>query len=352
MKTTNNKNNLPQIFNFNDHEVRTISNNGQTWFVANDIAAALGYTNPREALNKHVDKEDSKGVTIRDTLGKNPQTMNVMNESGMYSLVLSSKKQEAKKFKRWVTNEVLPKIRQTGTYAAGQPVLELPATERESIVSFGKIDSRDLALIFDLDHDDLFDKIKQTKRFLKDQYVGLLEVNFSIEIMHGAQHKYCLIGAEYFLYFVPNAQDKKYFKRTLEILHDVAAKAHGEFIINMLYEAGQNKKMDDRAGLIDEVSDLVKNITSNLQLEDNSALEFALKQLKGLKAENELIEMIKATQELVKFKTQTNWDKVSESLKAIEEITNNMMLVPTKEDAKKEFFENNSYKHDIKLILH
>lgn len=95
--------------------IRTmIDERGETFFVGKDVAMALGYSNPRKALQDHVDAED-KGVTKRDTLGGS-QTMTIINESGLYSLILSSKLPQAKAFKRWVTSEVLPQIRQTGGY--------------------------------------------------------------------------------------------------------------------------------------------------------------------------------------------------------------------------------------------
>ena len=93
--------------------IRTTEIEGEPWFVGKDVAVALGYINPRKALTDHVDAED-KGVTKRDTLG-GAQEMTVINESGLYALVLSSKLPGARQFKRWVTSEVLPSIRRTGT---------------------------------------------------------------------------------------------------------------------------------------------------------------------------------------------------------------------------------------------
>lgn len=108
-----------QIFNNPEFgEVRTIEVNGEPWLVGKDVATALGYSNTRDALNKHVDAED-KGVAKCDTLG-GTQDIVIINESGLYSLVLSSKLPGAKKFKRWVTSEVLPSIRKTGGYALPQ----------------------------------------------------------------------------------------------------------------------------------------------------------------------------------------------------------------------------------------
>lgn len=95
--------------------------NGQILFVGRDVAKALGYKSVHKALKDHVDAED-KGVTKRNTLGGN-QDMTVINESGLYSLILSSKLPQAKQFKRWVTSEVLPAIRRTGAYAVPNPAV-------------------------------------------------------------------------------------------------------------------------------------------------------------------------------------------------------------------------------------
>ena len=98
-------------------KVRTIMIDGEPWFVGKDVAEALGYSNTRKALADHVDEDDkTDGVTIRDSIGRD-QTPVVINESGVYSLVFSSKLESAKRFKRWVTSEVLPSIRKHGMYA-------------------------------------------------------------------------------------------------------------------------------------------------------------------------------------------------------------------------------------------
>ena len=100
-------------------EIRTMSmENGQIGFVGKDVAMVLGYKNTRDALSKHVDDEDKTTVAIRDT-GSNYMSQSVLiNESGLYSLILSSKLPQAKAFKRWVTSEVLPAIRKDGGYIA------------------------------------------------------------------------------------------------------------------------------------------------------------------------------------------------------------------------------------------
>lgn len=106
-------NNL-QIFEFNQLEIRTLIKDNQPWFVGKDVAIVLGYSNTRDALQKHVDVED-KDVANRDTLGGN-QSLVIINESGLYSLILKSQLPGAKQFKRWVTSEVLPSIRKQGAY--------------------------------------------------------------------------------------------------------------------------------------------------------------------------------------------------------------------------------------------
>lgn len=105
-----------QIFkNAEFGSVRTITVEGEPYFVGKDVAEILGYSNTRKALSDHVDEED-KGVTKCDTPG-GMQDLTVINESGLYSLILSSKMPNAKRFKRWVTSEVLPTIRRHGLYA-------------------------------------------------------------------------------------------------------------------------------------------------------------------------------------------------------------------------------------------
>ena len=103
-------------------KVRAVEIDGEAWLVGKDVAEALGYSNTRKALSDHVDAED-KGVTKYDTLG-GPQNLTIINESGLYSLVLSSKLPTAKKFKHWVTAEVLPSVRKHGAYMTKQTLRE------------------------------------------------------------------------------------------------------------------------------------------------------------------------------------------------------------------------------------
>ncbi len=104
-----------QVFNYMEqHQIRTTVIDGEPWFIGKDVANALGYKNPQEAVREHVDDED-KGVSEILTPG-GKQKMPVINESGMYSLIFASKLPTAKQFKRWVTSEVLPSIRKSGMY--------------------------------------------------------------------------------------------------------------------------------------------------------------------------------------------------------------------------------------------
>lgn len=108
-----------RLFNFENNQVRTLLINDEPWFVGKDVAEILGYSNPRDALSKHVDSEDKNSVAIHDGNKGNPN-LTIINESGVYALVFGSKLQSAKKFKHWVTSEVLPQIRKTGSYATPQ----------------------------------------------------------------------------------------------------------------------------------------------------------------------------------------------------------------------------------------
>ena len=131
--------NLPaaQIFT-NEHfgKVRAFDIEGVIWFVGKDIAKALGYTNPQKAIRDHVDEEDKRGERIVHPLGGAQETL-LINESGLYSLILSSKLPSAKMFKRWVTSEVLPSIRKTGKYEVNDaPKENLPLEQKIDLLKY------------------------------------------------------------------------------------------------------------------------------------------------------------------------------------------------------------------------
>ena len=105
-------------------EIRTVEINNEPWFIGKDVAEILGYERPTKAVSDHVDVEDRDVVPIQDSIGRMQNTP-IVNESGLYSLILSSKLPNAKAFKRWVTSEVLPAIRKHGLYAIDD-ILENP----------------------------------------------------------------------------------------------------------------------------------------------------------------------------------------------------------------------------------
>lgn len=114
--------NTPQIFNFEQNEVRTILVNDEPYFVGKDVAEILGYERADNAIRNHVDDEDK--LTHQISASGQNRNMTIINESGLYSLILKSKLPSAKKFKRWVTSEVLPAIRKHGGYLTSEKVEE------------------------------------------------------------------------------------------------------------------------------------------------------------------------------------------------------------------------------------
>lgn len=122
---------------FGSGTIRMFGSQWEPWFVGKDVCDALGYKNSRDAIARHVDPEDKNTVVFRDGKPGNPETT-IINESGMYALIFGSELPEAKKFKRWVTHEVLPNIRRYGYYdpevehtgTKGRPQLTLEARHR------------------------------------------------------------------------------------------------------------------------------------------------------------------------------------------------------------------------------
>jgi prophage antirepressor-like protein len=115
-----------QNFQFNTLTVRTLVREGEPWFVASDVCAALELSNPSKSVSGHVHEDDKSNLEL-DLPGKAPL---VINESGLYALIFGSRKPEAKVFKRWVTSEVLPSIRKTGAYSLEQATLLLENKDR------------------------------------------------------------------------------------------------------------------------------------------------------------------------------------------------------------------------------
>lgn len=128
-----------QLFNFENHEVRSLLINSEPWFVGKDVASILGYKKPENAITNHVDDEDKTTTLIQGTGSNYKSKTVIINESGLYSLVLSSKLPSAKKFKRWVTSEVLPALRKTRQYQvkelSGQELMAKALIEAQSVLA-------------------------------------------------------------------------------------------------------------------------------------------------------------------------------------------------------------------------
>jgi prophage antirepressor-like protein len=120
-------------FNFESHAVRVqVDATGSPWFNAADVCSVLDFGNPRQALESHVDSDDVQKLDAIDKLGRKQRT-NHVNESGLFALILGSTKDSAKRFKRWVTSEVLPAIRKSGSYSTGTALATLPAPTHDRV---------------------------------------------------------------------------------------------------------------------------------------------------------------------------------------------------------------------------
>ena len=135
------------IFNFENTPVQTIVENNEIFFRAAQLAELLEYKNPHDALKKHVDPDDLAKREIVNSVNKRAQVLFV-NESGMYSLILGSKLESAKRVKRWVTSEVLPAIRKTGKYQLQPQQLSLPEPEKKYTFEFTEYELQQLAWLW------------------------------------------------------------------------------------------------------------------------------------------------------------------------------------------------------------
>ena len=151
--------------------VRTVEIDGTPWLVGKDVATALGYAKPQNAISRHVDSEDQKVAPIQGTPG-GEQEMLIINESGLYSLILSSKIPKAKAFKHWVTSEVLPAIHKTGAYEsfqAKQHIEQLEATNTRLNAAIAAVnDAKKNLAIARENHDFYVERRNETKNLLAD----------------------------------------------------------------------------------------------------------------------------------------------------------------------------------------
>ena len=163
-------NDLQIFYNPEFGQVRTVEIDGTPWLVGKDVAVALGYKNPQRAIRDHVEDED-KGMT-KTVTPSGEQEMLIINESGLYSLILSSKMPKAKAFKRWVTGEVLPALRKNGVYEtvkAQQHIEQLEATNDRLTVAIQSVSQAKDQLAEIIDMRDQFIKIrdKSKSRFVQ-----------------------------------------------------------------------------------------------------------------------------------------------------------------------------------------
>lgn len=177
-----------QIFNSEEFgDIRTVTIENEPWFVGKDVAEALGYGNSRDALAAHIDDEDKTIIQKSDfpTLEIPNRGMVVINESGLYSLILSSKLPNAKRFKHWVTSEVLPTIRKTGSY-------QKPMTVAEQIQLLAQGNQ---------DHEERIEKLENTMTidYGQQKYLGDLVSRVVIEVLGGKKsNAYDEIGKKVF----------------------------------------------------------------------------------------------------------------------------------------------------------
>lgn len=152
-------------FQFEGHDVRAIAIDGEPWFVGKDVAEALGYAKPRNAISTNVDDDDALKWGVTDKLGRKQNTT-IINESGLYALILSSKLDSAKKFKKWVTSEVLPSIRKNGGYIYGQENMS-----EDELLSRALILANSRILSLESKNEQLEEE-KQDVTFLSELFVG------------------------------------------------------------------------------------------------------------------------------------------------------------------------------------
>jgi anti-repressor protein len=145
-----------QEFKFNDNQIRAIEKDGEPWFVAKDVCETLGYLNTSKAISDHVEEDDRYNESL-----ERGGTMVFINESGLYSLILRSKKPEAKTFKKWVTSEVLPQIRKTGSYSKPKSLEEISLLAITGLTA--KIEEQKQALIEAQPKIEFFDVVADSK---------------------------------------------------------------------------------------------------------------------------------------------------------------------------------------------
>lgn len=166
---------IPACFSFENSQVRTLGTPDLPLFVAIDVASALGFQKPSNAVSQHVDSEDLIKQEITDKLGR-AQTVNCVNESGLYALIFGSKLESAKRFKRWVTSEVLPAIRKNGHYEVATASNTLSSEEQYEIRKAVKSRAKNSSIHYQTIYNALYDyfKIASYKDLRHDQMKAAL----------------------------------------------------------------------------------------------------------------------------------------------------------------------------------
>ncbi len=238
-----------EVITFNNEEfgsVRCLSIDNEPWFVGKDVATALGYSNSRKALQDHVDEED-KGVTKRDTLG-GKQNMTIINESGLYSLILHSKLPSAKKFKHWVTSTVLPSIRKNGGYIQNQETLsETEILANAVLVAQKVIEEKNQKILQMTPKADFYDTLMDTKNAIPmGEAAKRLDMNIGRNNLFAILRKHGVLDAHNIPY--QSMIDRRYFRvitKTCSTYYDTRSysvtmvlPAGLEYIRNILIKEG------------------------------------------------------------------------------------------------------------------
>ena len=202
-----------EVITFNNEEfgsIRCMSIDNEPWFVGKDVATALGYSNSRKAIQDHVDEED-KGVTKRDTLG-GKQNMTIINESGLYSLILHSKLPSAKKFKHWVTSTVLPSIRKNGGYIQNQENLsETEILANAVLVAQKVIEEKNQKILQMTPKADFYDTLMDTKNAIPmGEAAKRLDMNIGRNNLFAILRKHGVLDAHNIPY--QSMIDRRYFR--------------------------------------------------------------------------------------------------------------------------------------------
>ena len=204
-----------EVITFNNEEfgsMRGMTIDNEPWFVGKDVAKALGYSNPRKALLDHVEIDDKQdGVTIRDSIGREQKPV-IINESGLYSLILSSKLPSAKKFKHWVTSTVLPSIRKNGGYIQNQEnISETEILANAVLVAQKVIEDKNQKILQMTPKADFYDTLMDTKNAIPmGEAAKRLDMNIGRNNLFAILRKHGVLDAHNIPY--QSMIDRRYFR--------------------------------------------------------------------------------------------------------------------------------------------